>query len=28
MLVTGVPFMIAGSLFLASWWRSHKTILF
>lgn len=23
-LVTGVPFLIAGSLFLASWWWSHK----
>jgi hypothetical protein len=23
-LVTGVPFLIAGGLFLASWWWSHK----
>jgi hypothetical protein len=26
MLATGAPFMIAGSLFLASWWWSHKTV--
>ena len=25
-LATGVPFIIAGSLFLASWWRSRSAI--
>jgi hypothetical protein len=27
MLITGVPYVIAGSLFLASWWRSRAEIL-
>lgn len=27
MLITGVPYVIASSLFLASWWRSRAEIL-